>query len=45
LLEQAFIKNPDLTINQLIAEKNKALGEHLEIRSFVRFMVGEEIAG
>ena len=45
LLEQAFIKNPDQSITQLVAEKNKALGEKLEIRSFVRFMVGEEIAG
>src|SRR4051794_15067494 len=27
LLEQAFIKNPDQTITQLIEDKNKALGE------------------
>lgn len=45
LLEQEFIKNTDLKINQLIAEKNKALGEEIAIRGFVRFMVGEEIAG
>jgi elongation factor Ts len=45
LLEQAFIKNPDQTITQLIADKNKELGEHISIRGFVRFMVGEEIAG
>jgi elongation factor Ts len=45
LLEQAFIKNPDQTITQLIADKNKELGEHIAIRGFVRFMVGEEIAG
>jgi elongation factor Ts len=44
LLEQAFIKNPDQTITQLIEEKNKALGENIAIRGFVRFMVGEEIA-
>jgi len=44
LLEQEFIKNTDLKINQLIAEKNKALGEEITIRGFVRFMVGEEIA-
>lgn len=43
LLEQSFIKNPDQTITQLIEEKNKALGESISIRSFVRFMVGEEI--
>lgn len=45
LVEQAFIKNPDQTISQLIAEKNKALGENISIRSFIRYMVGEEIAG
>lgn len=44
LLEQAFIKNPDQTITQLVAEKNKALGENIAIRGFVRFMVGEEIS-
>jgi elongation factor Ts len=45
LVEQAFIKNPDQTINQLIAEKNKALGENIAIRKFIRYMVGEEVAG
>ncbi|MGV3532074.1 MAG: translation elongation factor Ts [Chthoniobacteraceae bacterium] len=45
LTEQAFIKNPDQTINQLIAEKNKALGENIAIRKFIRYMVGEEVAG
>ena len=45
LVEQAFIKNPDQTINQIIAEKNKALGENIAIRKFIRYMVGEEVAG
>ena len=44
LVDQAFIKNPDLTIAQLVAEKSKALGEQLEVRRFVRFAVGEELA-
>lgn len=43
LLDQAFIKNPDQTITQLIAEKNKALGEKIVLRRFIRYMVGEEI--
>ena len=43
LLEQAFIKNPDQTITQLVEEKNKALGEKITIRKIVRYMVGEEI--
>lgn len=43
LIDQAFIKNPDQTIAQLLAEQSKALGEKLSIRRFVRFMVGEDI--
>jgi elongation factor Ts len=44
LVDQAFIKNPDQTITQLIAEKSKALGDTLSIRRFVRYSVGEAIA-
>jgi len=44
LLDQAFIKNPDHTISELLAEKSKALGENLSILRFIRYMVGEEIA-
>ena len=40
LLEQAFIKNPDQTITQLVAEKNKALGENIAVRGFVRYGLG-----
>ncbi len=43
LLEQAFIKNPDQTIKQLIEEKSKALGDKIVIRRFLRYMVGEAI--
>ena len=41
LVDQAFIKNPDQTIAQLVAEKGKALGEKISIRRFIRYMVGE----
>jgi len=44
LIDQAFIKNPDQTISQLLAEKSKTLGEKLSIHRFTRYMVGEEIA-
>ena len=44
LLEQPFIKNPEQTITQLVAEKAKALGDTIEVRRFVRYQVGEEIA-
>ena len=43
LLEQAFIKNPDLTIRDLLKSKIAELGENLIIRRFVRYAVGEEI--
>ena len=45
LVDQTFIKNTDQTISQLVAEKSKLLGDNLVIRRFLRFMVGEEIAG
>jgi len=43
LLEQAFVKNPEQTITQLVAEKAKALGDTVEVRRFLRYQVGEEI--
>ncbi len=42
LLDQAFIKNGDQTISQLLEEKSKALGESISIHRFIRYMVGEE---
>lgn len=44
LLEQAFIKNPDQTIQQLIDEQSKALGDKITIRRVVRYMVGEAMS-
>jgi len=43
LVDQAFIKNPDQTISQLVTAKSKELSDTLVIRRFLRFMVGEEI--
>jgi elongation factor Ts len=42
LLEQPFIKNPDVTVQQMIAERVGKLGENIQIRRFARFRVGEE---
>ena len=42
LLEQACIKNPDITVKDLIASKITELGENIVIRRFTRYMVGEE---
>ncbi len=43
LLEQPFVKNPDVTVAQLIAEKVGKIGENIQVRRFVRFKLGEGI--
>ena len=44
LLDQAFIKNPEQTIKDLVALKIAEIGENIVIRRFARYAVGEEIA-
>lgn len=41
LMEQEFVKNPDLTIAQLINEAVLTIGEKISIRRFVRYEMGE----
>lgn len=41
LLEQAFIKDPDKTIETLVNEKISTIGENISIRRFARFELGE----
>ena len=43
LLEQPFVKNPDVTVAQLIAEKVGKIGENIQVRRFSRFKLGEGI--
>ena len=43
LLEQAFIKNPDITIGDFVKSKIAELGENLVVRRFVRYAVGEAV--
>lgn len=43
LLDQAFIKDPDKTIKDLVASKIAELGENIVVRRFARFAVGEEL--
>jgi elongation factor Ts len=45
LLEQAFIKNPDLTVKDYLNSKITELGENMLIRRFVRYQVGETLPG
>jgi elongation factor Ts len=44
LVDQAFIKNPDQTIRELVSSKISELGENIVIRRFARYAVGEETA-
>jgi elongation factor Ts len=43
LLEQGFIKNPDVTIKDLLSAKIAELGENIVIRRFTRYLVGEPL--
>ncbi|MBI3231731.1 MAG: elongation factor Ts [Candidatus Doudnabacteria bacterium] len=40
LLEQAFVKNPDIKIKQLIADDVAKIGENIQVRRFSRFVLG-----
>jgi elongation factor Ts len=44
LLEQPFIKNPEVTIEDFVKSKIAELGENIIIRRFTRYSVGEELA-
>ncbi len=44
LLEQGFIKNPDVTIKDLLGAKIAELGENIIIRRFTRYLVGEPLS-
>lgn len=41
LLEQPFIREPDVKVKDLLNEKISKIGENIKIRRFVRFEVGE----
>jgi elongation factor Ts len=40
LMEQTFVKNPDLTIKELLKEQIAKMGENMIIRRFARFQIG-----
>lgn len=42
LLEQAFIKDPDRKVGDLIQQTIARLGESVQVRRFVRYHLGEE---
>lgn len=43
LLEQPFVKDTNLTVQQLLTEKIAKIGENISIRRFVRYELGEGI--
>ncbi len=42
LLEQSYVKNPDLTIQDLLTDCIGKMGENISVRRFVRFQIGVE---
>ncbi len=45
LTSQQFVRDPDKTIDQLLAEFGRSVGEKITIRRFVRYVAGEGMAG
>ena len=43
LIEQSYIKNPDITAKELLEELIVKMGEKIIINRFVRFQLGETI--
>ncbi len=43
LLKQAFVKNPDQTVEQFVAEQAKAMGSPISVKGFVRLALGEGV--
>ncbi|MEP6966555.1 MAG: translation elongation factor Ts [Pseudomonadota bacterium] len=43
LLKQAYVRNPDQTIEQLVAETAKSVGSPVTVRGFARFALGEGV--
>jgi elongation factor Ts len=42
LLEQPFVKNPDITVGQLVTDASAKTGEKIEVRRFTRYALGEQ---
>jgi len=41
VLEQQFIMNPDLTVEQYLSQRTAEIGEKLSLRRFVKYVMGE----
>lgn len=45
LLEQAYVRDPNLTVKDLLGEHAGKLGEKIEVRRFTRYQLGESLDG
>jgi len=43
LLDQPYIRDPNLTVKELIAQAIAKLGENIRVRRFVRFQLNEPL--
>lgn len=43
LLEQPFVKNPDVSVGRMVTDAVAKIGENIQVRRFVRFKLGEGI--
>jgi len=43
LLEQAFIKDPDKKVSDIVADAVARLGENIQVRRFARFHLGDGV--
>lgn len=43
LVDQAFIRDQSITVEELIKQSVKTLGEDVQVKRFVRFILGEGI--
>ena len=43
LMEQPYVKNPDLTISDYLKDKIATIGENIVIRRFTRYQMGESL--
>jgi elongation factor Ts len=43
LVEQKFVKDPDKSVRDLLAEASKTLGSEIKVASFKRFKLGEAV--
>ena len=45
LLEQAYVRDPNKTVNDLLGEAAIQMREKIDVRRFVRYQLGEALDG